>query len=275
MNTPMPPDANFIVQPWRKSYEGGYNIKFNPLLSTLKQSAGKRIILFVHTGKCAGESILEGMARIFGAKVLIYEYHVFDANERLLEALNYFHGNKPELASIVVATRDPLSRWVSSYNWDLHNLFLSKNKQPPEGFSAYPDVNMLANGIMNCESLAMRFGKFGHMGMGVSWYLPIDVHSLLDPQRTFILRTEQLDSDFHVFVNRYCNQCGLQIRSMDDRIDALSRTKHDFQSSYPENTFQRFDYSNTEVTDAMHKYLRHDIAANRSLIKTFSCERSA
>jgi hypothetical protein len=275
MSNPMPQKANSPVQPWRKYYKGGSNNRFNPLISTIKQSAGRQIVLFVHTGKCAGESILKGMVKLFGSDVLIFEYHVFDGNERLLDALDYFHENTSELASVVIATRDPLRRWVSSYNWDLHNLFLSKNYQPPEGFSKYPDVNKLAIGIKERERLALKFGKFGHMGMGISWYLPIDKHLLLDRENTYILRTEELDSDFHAFVNHYYNSRNLQAGDVRVNSQVLSHSKHNFQSSYPKDTFRDLDYSNTELVEAMREYLKEDIEAHYNLVNTFFANKDA
>jgi hypothetical protein len=267
----MMPEVNSIVQPWRKSYAGGSNKRFNPLISTVRQSTGKHIILFVHTGKCAGESILAGMAQIFGADVIIYEYHVFDANERLLEALTYYHDNEFESASVVIATRDPLSRWVSSYNWDLHNLYLSKKRPLSEGYSSYPNVNLLAQGIENGENLAMSFGRFGHMGMGVSWYLPSESHSLLDSRNTYILKTETLDSDFFSFVNKFCDRHELPQKKIASHAAKLAQTKHDFKSLYSKDIFQKFNYSNIDIVDAMHRYLSDDIAAHSSLVRAFSC----
>ena len=262
--------VNSIVQPWRKSYAGGSNKRFNPLISTVRQFTGKHIILFVHTGKCAGGSILAGMAQIFGADLIVYEYHVFDANERLLEALTFFHDNDFESASVVIATRDPLSRWVSSYNWDLHNSYLSKKRPLCEGYSSYLNVNLLAQGIKNGENLAMSFGRFGHMGMGVSWYLPSECHSLLDSKNTFILKTETLDSDFSSFVNQFCDRHELPQKNIASRAAKLTQTKHDFKSSYSKDIFQEFNYSNIEVVDAMHRYLKDDIAAHSSLVRAFS-----
>lgn len=264
----MTSEASSAIQPWRKLYDGGSNNSFNPLLDTIKQPTRKQVILFVHTGKCAGESILKGINETFKKDTKIYEYHVFDANARLLEALEYFRIHKPECFSIVIATRDPLSRWASSYNWDLHNLFLSKNKRLTDDYSTYSDVNLLANGIKTCDAKAMSLGRFGHMGMGISWYLPIEVHSILDPQTTYVMRTEELDSDFNIFARRFCKHFDMQDISTSSPL-MLPRTKHNFQDSYSNETFQEFNYSNAEIVESMHRYLENDYIAHENLIKMF------
>jgi hypothetical protein len=202
-------------------------------------------------------------------KIIFYDDHVFDANERLFEALNFFHCNKSENLSVVIATRDPLDRWASSYNWDLHNLFLRKRKSLPNSFSAFSNVNLLAHGIKNNDVNALNFGRFGHMGMGVSWYLPIATHSLLDSRNTHVIRTENLDSDFHRFVIQLCKHFNLREDIMSNGDFTLPRTKHDFQSSYPRNTFQRFDYDDAELVYSIQKYLENDIMAHTSLVQTF------
>jgi len=265
----MPTKTNFTNQQWRKLHKGGGDNNFNPLLNTIKQALDRQFIFFVHTGKCAGESIIKGMNKVFGKDVIIYNYHVFDANERLLEALDFFHRNKSENLSVVIATRDPLDRWVSSYNWDLHNLFLRKRKSLPNSFSAFSNVNLLAHGIKNNDVNALNFGRFGHMGMGVSWYLPIATHSLLDHRNTYVIRTENLDADFHGFAIQLCKSLNLREDLMSNGNFMLPRTKHDFQSSYPRNTFQGFNHDDAELVYSMQKFLENDYMAHASLVKTF------
>jgi hypothetical protein len=263
-----------MEQIWRKTYAGGKNIYFNPVLSTIENAVNSRIILFVHTGKCAGQSIQEGMARILRSHAVIFEYHVFDANKRLLEALEYLEGKKTAQFSIVIATREPLRRWASSFNWDLHNLFLSHNRKHPRDFEKYSNVNQLVSGIMRKESQAVKFGKFGHMGMGISWYLPTDKHFLLKPENTYVLRTESLDADFRSFIGHFFGKHSLFMNGLATEDLNLSRTKHDFHLSYPVGTFQDLDYSNQVALDAMKSYLDDDITSHSRLVSSFVRQRA-
>jgi len=143
---------------------------FNPEDDVMRSIAGKHIV-FIHVGKCAGESIIECLSKYLPDTTVLCEFHVYDANVRLSRICE---APSRDL-NFVVAKRDPLTRFVSAFNWDKHNLFFAGKLQgtrSDEFFRAFPSVNdlgvALGSDIYEVRRMAEDFSRFGHMGMGQS-----------------------------------------------------------------------------------------------------------
>ena len=154
----------------------------------LRENRSNIAIIFFHVGKCAGESIIRAIADAFGTRVATFEYHSFDANlliKDFLTAKQLFCKDQEPI--VIIATRDPVQRWFSAFNWDLHDLFLSKNVPLDDGYSRFPKASDLAAGISTADPEALKFGRTNHMGMGLSWYLPLNMVAHLEGHRVYEL----------------------------------------------------------------------------------------
>jgi hypothetical protein len=172
-------------------------IEFNPdpevVLSTTTDS-----IVFIHVGKCAGESIMHALRRRLPDDLTMWEMHVYDADRRIRRIVEA----APENITYLVAKRDPVARYISAYNWDKHNLFLKgtlKGTKWEDFYRRFPTVEALVSGLSAsdpCErEMATEFSRFGHMGMGQAWYTPPDVLDRLPRDRTHCLDTATLRRD--------------------------------------------------------------------------------
>ena len=108
------------------------------------------------------------------------------------------------------------------------------------------------------------------MGMGISWYLPVEKHCLLKAENTYILRTENLGADFSSFATKYSSRNSIPIDIAEAKNLRLNRSKHDFKLSYPHGTFAELDYNNYQALNAMNDYLSADIVAHNNLVEIFA-----
>jgi hypothetical protein len=256
---------SIVDQKWRMANPAWIKaFKLNPPLDILLGECAKPKILFVHTGKCAGESILRGLRKYYLDIADIYEYHCFDANELIRELLITQNTSSIEDWTFLIANRDPLQRWISSFNWDLHNLFLSKGRALSIGYRAYPTIKDLASSIANKDPEAIKFGKAHHMGMGISWYLQQDLIDRLPLSSTHIIRQEFLQQDFENAIT------SINTRSAQPNITGipkLEHTKDDFKSRYPKGTFRAFADLSIAEKEAMCDFLDQDYAVSTYLAK--------
>lgn len=252
-----------IDQKWRRANPAWVKaFKLNPPLDILLGERGKPKILFVHTGKCAGESILKALRQYYLDKADIYEYHCFDANELIRELLVTQSTSSLERFTFLIANRDPLQRWISSFNWDLHNLFLSKDRSRNIGYQAYPTIKDLAASIANKDPEAIKFGRAHHMGMGIAWYLQQDLINKLPLASTHIIRQESLQQDFE---NAVISINMSQAQPIKTAIPKLEHTKDDFKSCYPRGTFRVCADLSIAEKEAVRSYLCQDYAVSGSL----------
>lgn len=171
-------------------------------------SSKKRNILFVHVGKCAGETIMHALLNQLSDEFAMYEMHVYDANIRIAEVVKA----NPEGLIYLVAKRDPVARYVSSFNWDKHNLFLKgtlKGTRCEDFYHRFPSVNALLSGLSAADPvdrlMAEEFSRFAHMGMGQAWYTPSEVLDQLPIDRTFFLDVATLRRDLMSVLNALGN----------------------------------------------------------------------
>lgn len=193
-------------QRWRTETKRGQDLLFNPLLDSVQDLDSEVLIVFIHVGKCAGTSIYQGIKGLLGQRTPILEYHCYDANERLNDLLKAVTSDgilASRKLAFVIATREPLRRWISAFNWDYTNLYLndpeSVTPRHRQLLQYYPTALDLASEISSGANDAIELGKYGHMGMGISWYLPDNSISLLEGKLVYTISQEDSHKDFNLF----------------------------------------------------------------------------
>jgi hypothetical protein len=224
---------------------------FNADLNVILEGKGPRIV-FVHVGKCAGESILKTLGAILPLEIPIFEMHCYDANHRIRDVA----ASENEDVIFLIAKREPVARFVSAFNWDKYNLYLSgklKGKPAEIWYDTMPTINDLAAGL-RCEDpdlrlMAERFSQFAHMHMGQSWYTPDEVLDMLPRERTFVTDIASLKADL-----------GRLFHCLDIKISPseweVPRTKDDYgrKFSNPASLFPR------DLSDADRNVIRARIS---------------
>jgi hypothetical protein len=260
-------------QTWRQLDKHFQALTFNPPLAELRRVSGKHNIIFLHIGKCAGESIIRAMAQSFGTRISCFEYHTFDANQVIRDLLLSEHilPSSKKLA-FVIATRNPVKRWFSSFNWDLHDLVLSKGRAPTDGFRRFPKASDLAEGIATGDSEALNFAKTNHMGMGLSWYLPLDLVPRLSRHRFYEIRQEHADQDFARFIDDFSAFTGTATRLKISHWlrhrhlrAQLPRTKDQYKNAYLRGTFASPSDCDPHTLSKLREFLEGDYAVNAAL----------
>jgi predicted Zn-dependent protease len=246
--------------------------RFNPSTKILEEDLTNPLLIVIHIGKCAGESILHSLREDLDEKnIRIMEYHLFDANQLLNIAISKLGSH--ENVYWIICTRDPITRWVSAFNWEVHTYHLKQFYYAPtrvsELFSIYPNAKTLALGLSRKENQATELAglehfSFGHLARGHSWYLPKDVANMLPKERTFSIRTEHLQQDYHATLTnifRYIPQANKQISD-------IPRTKHSYKNLYPEKTFSDpHDLDDREI-NAIKETINEDLFMHE-YFKTF------
>ena len=177
-------------------------IAFNPTAANVVSDTERTQIVFVHVGKCAGETILTELSKLPSDRFAVSEFHCFDANKKIEEILD----SDRENIIYVIARRDPVARFVSAFNWDKHNLHLKGVTTGNEklAFENFLTPDGLASSLSAPDEaereLAQRLRSFGHMGMGQSWYTPASVASRLPAHRSVVLDVETLGENIKSFL---------------------------------------------------------------------------
>ena len=208
---------------------------FNPPISEIHKVSGRRLV-FVHVGKCAGGSLILSLNAALDSSFTMFEMHCHNANQLIRELVT----NGPDDLIFLILSRDPIDRFVSAFNWDKHNMYLSQ-KTPgsvvAKWYEEFPTVEILARALTDTDSVkaerALKFSRFGHMGMGQSWYAPLDLIDKIPADRTFLCETETFSTDLHNIVwSLDDKQIGNYVRSF--------HHKGDFTAGY-ENADHLFD----------------------------------
>ena len=232
-----------------KRYDLYYHLSlpnFNPTQAGLEHrlaSHDKIILLVIHIGKCAGESIIAALEETFSpSDVEIIEYHTFDSNILIKESLPLLDKN-PDRIHMLICTHNPRDRWISSFNWDHHTFCLSNQFYCPDRViqlhRQYCSALGLTDGLMRDEIEAHELANFkhlayGHMAKGISWHLPNDIFEDLPKQHVSTINVETIQKDFERCVHtitKIFEQLG------EKKATAIPKTKHNYQQWYKPGTF--------------------------------------
>ena len=257
-----------------KIYPQLQNHSFNKGARDIQTSKSKLILCIVHVGKCAGESVIKSLDAALPKKgVEIVEFHTFDANEHIREAIQETLSN-PTIHWIIL-TRDPIKRWISSFNWDYHTFGLNQyfycHPRVNQHFAQYRTCRALIDGLMRNEENAIALSRmhhlaYGHMAMGQSWYLSKNAIDQLNPKRTSIIRTEHIQSDFEHCLRKLSRQAPeLKIR-MATRV---IQSKNNYQSWYEAESFTKEKELTEQERTFLKKHLQADYRLHKRLIKRF------
>ena len=252
-----------------------FNGNFNPIdLESTTNTEQKTILCVVHTGKCAGESVIKALQACTDPKeTRICEFHIFDANIALNQALQ--STKQAKHIYWIVLTRDPLTRWISAFNWDKHvfffNQYLYGHKNFSKLFRQYRNARHLIRGLMRDKRSAFDLSHFEHlacgqMQMGQAWYLNDRALNALPMNRTSIIRTEDIEQDFKKCIN------SIKGRLPNTKINSsvrIEKTKNNYQLRYPALTFTKKTDLSPEETDFLRNFLQDDYGTHESLIKNY------
>ena len=160
------------------------------------------MIHHIHVGKCAGGSINKAL---FKQGIAFKEYHCGSANKDIEQLIR----NDTEENIYLISTRDPIKRFISSFNWDKYEKIVLQNTTNPTWakiYDTFSSVNHLVESLesSNDELKSMAecafSGSFLHMHLGISWYLTLDLVSQIPSGRLYLIRTENLVDDFNHFL---------------------------------------------------------------------------
>ena len=205
---------------------------FNPSPAQVMHMA-TRPILFIHVGKCAGTSIRDSLLNLIPNGITLHEMHCKDANERIAEVVK----NDNSEIEYAICTRDPVARFISAFNWGKHNQYFRgslNGKREGLGYDQFPTINALVKGLQS-ESLeerelaqALATSKTMHMGMGQSWYTPLEIVQRLPLARTSIIDARSPKDGVLKLANK------LGCRTPESTWD-VPWEKSDYKLSYPDH----------------------------------------
>lgn len=250
-----------------------FNGDFNPtdLAEDEANTEKKMILCVIHTGKCAGESIIKTLqACTDPQETRICEFHIFDADIAITQALKTTkHSNRIHW---IVLTRDPLTRWISAFNWDQHifffNTYLFGHKSYRKLFHQYKNARQLVRGLMRDQKSAFALSRYEHlacgqMQMGQAWYLKERSIDDLPRNRTSIIRTEHIDKDF----KKCIDSIKKQFQNIKINNAKVEHTKSAYHLRYPAFTFTKKTDLNPKEAQFLKDFLRKDYRTHELLIK--------
>lgn len=163
-----------------------------------------RQIHFIHVGKCGGESVGDAFDQ---HNIVRRDYHCGGSNREI--AGQVLARNDDDY--FVILVRDPISRFISAFEWDLWEKIIS----PPTPYDlekwtrvydTFPSANRLAEALTSHDDdlrqaaeRAMRESDL-HIHMDLGWYLPPRVAAHLHDGNAFAIRTEHINDDFSLLL---------------------------------------------------------------------------
>jgi hypothetical protein len=256
----------------RPSHPAYANPNFNPSIDYVIARKTQLKIAFVHVGKCAGESIMTAIKnKIPNNYCDIYEYHCFDANKLIDELINA-RSVLPTL-HYIICTRDPLERWISAFNWDKHNLGILNETcgdvKLMELYKSYPTVDQLAKALLKQpqNNHAVQLSRAAHMGMGISWYLPLDIFIKIKEQKVYTIRSEHIEKDTESVIKLIMDYMGMPISADFHSRLLIPKTKHDYQARYPAETFKNLDGLFYSEIKRLKQFLSNDYESHEAALK--------
>ncbi len=211
----------------------------------------------VHVGKCAGDTFINALSEHVGEAYNLYQLHCFDSDERLKACLAL---DPPSNAIYVVCTREPVSRFVSSFNWDKHFLY-GRGKLDGSKFAAYYEefatIEALVQGLrspdLDLKQRATEFRHFSRMLMGQAWYTPMAQVLALPASNTYLCDVATLREDIDAVI--------ASISDTGMRPDyQLHNNKTDFREGYPDGFFS------TALSDGARQILREELSEGYAVL---------
>lgn len=160
---------------------------------------------FLHVGKCGGETVIKVLS---DQRLKFTAYHVGTADRDIHDVIL----RQEERDAFLIPLRDPCSRFISAFEWDLYSKVLTRpEKKAKNGvwqriFNMFRTANDVAEALSDTDpkrremaELALHASKL-HMQMDLGWYLPPALARRLPPDRTHLLRTQHLDTDLPAFL---------------------------------------------------------------------------
>ena len=254
-----------------------FNKDFNPTRLDTGHVQDQITICVIHIGKCAGESILNTLRENINNKaVRIIEFHIFDTNIILPD----FFRSTLQSTNIhwIILTRDPLSRWISAFNWDQHIFSINSHLYCHTHFKRlikkYKNAKKLIQDLMKNKKAAIELSNFhhlacGHMRMGQAWYLdrfPLD--QLVNPQ-TSIIRTEHIDNDYERCIDKLKSQ--FPCLEINNRTN-ICRAKSNYQNRYRNGRFTKPQDLSDKENIYMRSFLSKDYSYHNQLIQKFTID---
>ena len=248
---------------------------FNCKLDKLINSAIPTVCV-IHVGKCAGGSTINALSNTFDkSRTRLIEYHIFDTNHVLKQVIP--QTTQLEHIHWVILTRDPVSRWISSFNWDYYTYAVKKR------FYCHPKALKLFKNFNNCLTLAREIAKgneqavllsrfnhltYGHMAMGQAWYLNRNLIESLSPSRTSLIRTENIANDLRTGIAKINTHFGWSKAFKNEPIT----DKNDYQKQYEPGKFKKIGDFNPGEVEGLRKHLDDDFYIHDLLIQRFAFE---
>ena len=102
--------------------------------------------------------------------------------------------------------------------------------------------------------------------MGQAWYLSEEIIQGMDPQKTSVIRTENIQQDFQ--------NCITKIMAQSPHLKPVNQTpviytKNNYQRRYSPGTFVNARDLNQDQISQLRDFLHSDALIHRSLIKNF------
>lgn len=246
-------------------------ITMNTPYEEMVAAPGQTRIVFIHVGKCAGGSVIRTMTRCLTDRHVMFEMHTAKANRIIRDTLA--GGDKDFI--YLITLRDPISRFVSSYDWDKHSIYLAglvKRPRIRDFYVEFPNVDTLARALSSDDGAkadrALEFARYAHMGMGQGWYMPPDVVEALPAKRTYLCELETLQRDLQRFAGI------MDSRNLTQQVD-VPHDKSDYKKVY-ENREEVFG---PPLSEAGRRNLRillnEDYAVHRRLKERFAVAPAA
>ena len=251
-----------------------FNKDFNPININSESLKDQITICVIHIGKCAGESILNTLQKSINNKqVRIIEFHIFDANM----VLQTFFDSTLQRKDIhwMILTRDPLIRWISSFNWDQHIFSINNHLYCHAHFKhlmqKYKNAKKLIRDLIRDKKTAFELSSFnhlacGHMRMGQAWYLerfPLDQLATSDAS---IIRTEHINHDYEQFIHNLENRFpSLEI----NKNIGISRTKSNYKNRYSHDKFTTINDLDQDDINFMKSFLGKDYIYHNEIVRKY------
>jgi len=161
-------------------------------------------IIHIHVGKCGGGTVNKAL---HGAGINFVELHCGNANYEVSHLLS----NSLYHDEIIITVRDPIARFVSSFNFDKYEKIViekTSNKIWNKIYNTFNSAEHLAQSLVSHDKQYRNLAwlalteSYLHMHLGLSWYFPSKKLDRIDPDHFSVIRQEHLVNDFNSFLKK-------------------------------------------------------------------------